>query len=108
VGDGKQVGGLIISQTEMLLGIPDPNLQMEPKGVDRNDLPGTQSQICRKQAHRIAWGLYHHHANLLRVDAVQKFFDTQRADENSTLNQISEKYFGMSLIDYIGLVTKIE
>jgi ABC-type amino acid transport substrate-binding protein len=40
--------------------------------------------------------------------AVQKFFDTQRADENSTLNQIWEKYYGMTLIDYIGLITKIE
>jgi membrane-bound lytic murein transglycosylase MltF len=40
--------------------------------------------------------------------AVQKFFDTQRAAEDSPLNQIWEKYLGMTLVDYIGLVTKIE
>jgi ABC-type amino acid transport substrate-binding protein len=52
------------------------------------------------------WGFRKDDKDLQAV--VQKFFDIQRADENSTLNQISEKYFGMSLIDYIGLITKLE
>ncbi|MCI0561763.1 MAG: transporter substrate-binding domain-containing protein, partial [Nitrososphaera sp.] len=40
--------------------------------------------------------------------AVQKFFDTQRADKNSALNQIWKKYYGMTLIDFIELITWIK
>jgi membrane-bound lytic murein transglycosylase MltF len=40
--------------------------------------------------------------------AVQKFFDIQRADENSPLNKIWEKYYDMTLTDFVGLITKIE
>jgi hypothetical protein len=52
------------------------------------------------------WGFRKENKDL--QEAVQKFFDTQRADENSPLNQIWDKYWGMTLIDYIGLITKIE
>jgi membrane-bound lytic murein transglycosylase F len=56
--------------------------------------------------YEVGWAFRKEDKDLQAV--VQKFFDTQRAAENSSLNQIWDKYFDMSLIDFIGLITKIE
>jgi ABC-type amino acid transport substrate-binding protein len=51
------------------------------------------------------WGLRKQDQDL--QNAVQQFFNRQRADENSDLNRIWQHYYGMSLTEFIRLVSAI-
>lgn len=53
----------------------------------------------------IGWGFRKEDKDLQA--AVQKFFDTQKAIKDSTLNTIWKKYLGITLIDFIGLITYV-
>jgi membrane-bound lytic murein transglycosylase F len=72
----------------------------------RHRVKNTVSAFVVGPMEYIGWGFRKEDKDLQA--AVQKFFDTQRADENSPLNQIWDKYFDMTLIDFIGLMTKLE
>ena len=61
----NEAGALIISQTEMLFGIPDTQFRSEAHGVEDDDLRGSQCEVGGEQDDGFTCGLDHHHTHLL-------------------------------------------
>lgn len=73
--------------------------------VIRNSYPGLDMAFAAGPTDELGWGFRKEDKDL--QEAARTFFEQQRADENSQLNQIWRKYFGMSLTGFVALVSSI-
>ncbi len=71
----------------------------------RNQYPEMEMAFAVGPTDEIGWAFRKEDRNL--QEAVRGFFERQRTDKNSEFNRIWQKYYGMSLTDFIGLVSSI-
>lgn len=71
----------------------------------RNQYAETDMAFAVGPTDEIGWAFRKDDKDLQQ--AAKEFFEKQRANENSELNRIWRKYYGMSLTDFIGLVSSI-
>ncbi len=71
----------------------------------RNQYPETDMAFAVGPTDEIGWTFRKEDKDL--QEAVRVFFHQQRTDKNSELNRIRQKYCGMSLTDFVGLVSSI-